>query len=51
MKEYKIITGHPTNEIQKWLNQWRHEFKLEIIKMLLNSSNGEVTVLLTREKL
>lgn len=30
MKEYKIIEGTPI-ECQKWLNQWRHEFDIEII--------------------
>lgn len=45
--EYKIITGS-TSECQKWLNQWKHEFKLNIIAM--SASADGTTILLTRER-
>jgi len=47
MEEYKIITG-TASELQKWLNQWKHEYKLNIIAM---SANENITViLLTRTR-
>lgn len=57
MKEYKIIHGN-TSECQKWLNQWKHEFNLDIIQMTSDKFTDEVTgriylfvtILLTKEK-
>ncbi len=47
MKEYKILTGIPL-DCQKKLNQWRHEFFINIISMA--SEKFELCILLTREK-
>jgi len=45
--EYKIICGSAI-DCQKWLNQWKHEFELNIIQMC---ADKDVTViLLTRTK-
>ncbi len=33
MKEYKIITASPET-CQKWLNQWKHEYEIEILHMI-----------------
>jgi len=50
MKEYKIITDDATT-CQKLLNQWKHEFRLDIIAMQSSDTDGAVRILLTREKL
>jgi hypothetical protein len=51
MKEYKIIEGIII-DCQKLLNQWRHEFSLEILSMNSMDVQGEtwVVILLTRER-
>ena len=47
MEEYKIIVG-TAMECQKWLNQWKHEYKLKILQM---SADKDVTIiLLIRER-
>ena len=46
MIEYKIIVGTQT-ECQKWLNQWKHGFELNIISMC--ADGGVVIILLTRK--
>ena len=47
MKEYKIISG-TTIDCQKILNQWKHDYVLDIISM---SADKDLTViLLTRER-
>jgi hypothetical protein len=35
-------------EWQKWLNQWKHKYNLEIINTFYNSENGRLTILLKR---
>jgi len=49
--EYKIITG-TASECQKVLNQWKHEFELNIIQMCVehNAIGFGVFILLTRTK-
>lgn len=52
--EYKIIFGNPA-ECQRKLNQWKHEYTLNVIAMesYYSGSNHEtrdVTILLTRSK-
>jgi hypothetical protein len=42
MMEYKIIAGSPKN-CQMKLNQWKHDYKLEILQM---SANEKITVIL-----
>jgi len=52
MEEYKIITG-TASDCQKWLNQWKHEYILNIISMNtvhVAGNNPLVTILLTRTK-
>lgn len=53
MKEYKIIQG-TESDCQKWLNQWRHEFNLEILEMnthyMKTHSEFRCIILLIREK-
>ena len=45
--EYKVISGN-ASECQKWLNQWKHEFKLNILAM--SATDNTTTILLTRER-
>ena len=48
--EYKIITG-TAPDCQKWLNQWKHEFDLELIQMCVDKAcNDDITILLIRRK-
>lgn len=47
MPEYKIITGKPT-DVQKILNQWRHQYEIVIIEM--TSFEREISILLIREE-
>ena len=42
---YEIITGTAI-ECQKQLNQWRHEYDIEVLGM--STDNGIVTILLTK---
>ncbi len=35
---------------QKWLNQWRHEYKIEILGMTQCTHEEKVTILLKRTK-
>lgn len=48
MKEYKIIEGAAI-DCQKWLNQWRHQYDIEVLQMCRDGA-GFVTILLTREE-
>lgn len=48
MKEWKIVTTEST-QAQKWLNQWKHEYVLEIHGFNV-TARGDVCILLTREK-
>jgi len=45
--EYKIIVGTAI-ECQKWLNQWKHEFKIEILGF--SKYGSQIAILLTRTK-
>ena len=45
-EEYKIIFGD-SSECQKWLNQWKHEFELEILQMC--TTNSKIVILLKRK--
>ena len=47
MEEYKILTGTAI-DCQKILNQWRHEYSLQILQMFVESSPLTVVILLTR---
>lgn len=47
MEEYKIIVSS-AQECQKWLNQWKHEFELNIIQMC--ADKDAIVILLTRKK-
>ena len=54
MKEYKVIS-EGASTIQKWLNQWRHDYEIKILAITtlsdLDYENGvRVTVVLTRER-
>ena len=49
LPEYKFVTA-TTSEIQKWLNQWKHEFDLNIISVNPHTGSNQVSVLLTRTK-
>ena len=48
--EYKIISGHISN-CQKWLNQWRHQYKVRVLQMIKGTQVDEVIILLTRDKM
>ena len=48
MEEYKIICGS-VSDCQKWLNQWRHQYELNIIAMCTEKS--QVVILLTRKRI
>ena len=47
MEEYKILTGTAV-DCQKVLNQWRHEYTLQILQMSMESSPLTIVILLTR---
>ena len=49
--EFKIIQGSYM-EVQKWLNQWKHEFELQFHEVTFWTSIQQegVTVLLSRKK-
>jgi hypothetical protein len=48
MEEYKIIRGTDA-DCQKWLNQWKHEYKITIYSMQVVDSR-EVVILLTQTR-
>ncbi len=48
MGEYKIIKG-ADSDCQKILNQWKHDYKLDIIHMC-QYCHGLLAILLIREK-
>ena len=45
--EYKIVYGS-MDDCQKRLNQWRHEFNLNVMAMC--KEHGMLTILLTKER-
>ena len=49
--EYKILEG-TTPDVQKTLNQWRHQYELKIIKVILcqHSVPLQIVIVLTREE-
>ncbi|MCP3924895.1 MAG: hypothetical protein GY714_20135 [Desulfobacterales bacterium] len=47
--EWKILKESEGVEIQKVLNQWRHQFHLHI-HGVTTDANGKLVVILTREK-
>lgn len=47
MKEYIFKTTNQT-EWQKWLNQWKHDYELDILKIV--DKGKEVTIYLTRQR-
>ena len=49
MEEYKILTGTAI-DCQKILNQWRHEYSLQILQMFVESSPLTIVILLIRVK-
>ena len=51
MGEYKLVIGSPI-ECQKWLNQWKHEFELEILgfQHYKEGTQDKVAILLLRTK-
>lgn len=50
MKEYKIIHGTDA-DVQMKLNQWRHEYDIQILGFQVSpASVTYVTILLSREK-
>ncbi len=50
MVEYKILKGTP-EDCQKILNQWRHEYDINILGFVsCNGGGGWVNILLTREQ-
>ena len=46
-EDYKVITGDHAR-VQKVLNQWKHEFLLEVISMCVD--NGVLYVLVVRRR-
>ena len=48
MKEYRILCDTAI-KVQTILNQWRHQYELEILAM--TTEVGTVTILLTRKEL
>ena len=49
MEQYKILTGTAI-DCQKILNQWRHEYSLQILQMFVESSPLTIVILLIRVK-
>ena len=49
MKEYLILHEEAIN-IQKKLNQWRHEYKIEILGIAKDDITQELILILTRER-
>lgn len=49
MEEY-ICETEDVKMWQKWLNQWRHEYKIEILGMTQCTHEEKVTILLKRTK-
>ncbi len=47
MSDFKIITGNDTF-CQKVLNQWKHQFELEVLYMCVHKD--ALVILLVREK-
>ena len=47
-REFQLIEK-PTSEAQKTINQWRHEYELEIVSVQ-SSSPGYVVIALWRTK-
>ncbi len=52
MVDYIVKTYTNTTELQKHLNQWKHQFKLTIESMNTTNYQGKVyiTVIIKREK-
>ena len=46
--EYKFIKGSQS-ECQKWLNQWKHEFNVEIISVHWGSHEVSMLIIRTRK--
>jgi len=51
MCDYRVITGDEM-KVQAVLNQWRHDYLLEIIPVGIIKENGkrEITVVIKRKK-
>lgn len=49
MPEYKIIVGDP-KELQKILNQWRHQYELDILHIQVNAGGNFGVIVLTRKE-
>lgn len=49
MKEFIIIDKTQT-EAQKCMNQWRHEYELDIISVQASQNKGQVIIALWRTK-
>ena len=49
MWEYKVLINSAT-DIQKTLNQWRHQFDLEILQMCIDKDEWLVVLLKRRPK-
>ena len=48
--EFKIVHGDHSS-VQKWLNQWRHQFELQILETKFYDDIQFVTILLARRPL
>ena len=46
MKEYIFKTAYLT-DWQKWLNQWKHDYELKILK-IVHKTDEQVTIYLIR---
>ena len=40
-----------TDEWQKWMNQWKHNYELEIINSFIHPNTSNLTILLKRTKI
>lgn len=49
MPEYKVITSADAPEVQKLLNQWRHQYDLRLHGTTI-SADGKVSVIVERSE-
>jgi hypothetical protein len=51
MVDYVLATAKQI-EWQKWLNQWKHIYEIEVISMCVTGNdNGAVTILIKRTRI
>lgn len=48
-REFQIV-DKPISEAQKTINQWRHEYHVEIISVQASANGGFVTIALWRTR-